>query len=221
MIKAKKPLAFLFENVVGLARKHKLTLLKLISHFDKLGYQVSWKVLNASDFSTAQHRERVFFVGIRKDLKFKFCFPDVSFNNRKTVEDVIGDLPEADGTFPNHYATWTSPTPQRIYDVMENPRPNQFRGMRRLQKDGISPTLTAHISKDGREYLHPSKDRRLTVRECLRIMGMPDTYVFPEKMLLTHQYRATGNGVAYNVGHALAKALYNQLSHIPTQLSLL
>nr|WP_223822121.1 DNA cytosine methyltransferase [Paenibacillus peoriae] len=86
--------------------------------------------------------------------------------------------------------------------------------------DGISPTLTAHISKDGREYLHPSEDRKLTVRECLRIMGMPDDFVFPDKMPLTHQYRTTGNGVAFNVGHALAKALYAQLSEIPTQLSL-
>ncbi|MNW61269.1 hypothetical protein D3C74_393130 [compost metagenome] len=67
--------------------------------------------------------------------------------------DAIADLPTADGTFPNHFATWTSPTPERIYDVIENPR-NRHRGMRRLQIDGISPTLTAHITKDGREYLH-------------------------------------------------------------------
>ncbi|WP_240416512.1 DNA cytosine methyltransferase [Paenibacillus periandrae] len=220
IIKAKKPICFLFENVVGLCRKHKETLHRLIEQFDKMGYTVSWKVLNANQFEVAQHRERVFLVGVRKDLGFVFQFPENLKNKTKTVREAIGDLPAPDGSFSNHIATWTSPTPERIYDVMKNPRPNQFRGMRRVPWEGVSPTLTAHLSKDGRETLHSSEDRRLTVRECLRIMSVPDSYVYPENMPLTHQYKATGNGVAYNVGKALATALKSQLNAVPMQISM-
>ncbi|WP_145949547.1 DNA cytosine methyltransferase [Paenibacillus sp. Y412MC10] len=218
VIKEKKPMAFLFENVVGLARKHKTTLTRLIAQFEKMGYTISWKIVNSSRFGTPQHRERVIIVGIRNDLGFAFKFPDEAAEER-TVRMAISDLPTADGTFPNHYSTWSSPTPERIYDVIANPR-NQFRGMRRLPWDGISPTLTAHIAKDGREFLHPHEDRRLTVRECLRIMSVPDSYVFPESVPLSHQYRAIGNGVEFNMGRALAIALKQQLCEVPTQICL-
>lgn len=221
IIKAKKPMAFVFENVEGLANKHKETLIKLVHQFEKLGYRVSRKKMNAVDFSTAQNRERIFLVGIRGDLGFEFRFPEPT-DKSMTVRNSIGDLPEANGSFPNHYATWTSPTPERLYDVLVNPRPNQYRGMRRLTWDGVSPTLTAHIAKDGREYLHPTQDRRLTVRECLRIMGVPDSYVFPDHIRLSHQYRATGNGVAFEVGKAIAIELKKHLdqAHFYGQLCL-
>jgi DNA (cytosine-5)-methyltransferase 1 len=84
--------------------------------------------------------------------------------------------------------------------------------MRRLEWDKVSPTLTAHIAKDGREFLHPEADRRLTVREALRIMSVPDWYVIPGSVKLSHQYRLTGNGVPYLLGKALARELKGQLS---------
>lgn len=122
---------------------------------------MGFRLLNASDFGVAQRRERVIIVGIRNDLGYYFQFPEPPLI-RRTVRDAIGDMPEAatvtkyifeEPLIANHTTNWESPSPERLYDVIRNPR-NQRRGMRRLQWDDVSPTLTAHIAKDGREFLH-------------------------------------------------------------------
>ncbi|HDR7647931.1 MULTISPECIES: DNA cytosine methyltransferase [Bacillus] len=66
--------------------------------------------------------------------------------------------------------------------------PNQFNGVRKLYWDQPSYTITSHIAKDGREFIHPQENRRLTVRECLRLMSVPDTYVIPPHIPLNQQY---------------------------------
>jgi DNA (cytosine-5)-methyltransferase 1 len=219
IIAQNRPMAFLLENVANLARQHKNTLYRLVTSFSDLGYNVGYRILNAADFGVAQSRERVFIVGIRSDLGFYYEFPSPPMISR-TVRDAIGDLPEAttvtkyiyeEPLVANHTTNWESPSPERLYDVIQNPR-NQRRGMRRLEWDKVSPTLTAHIAKDGREFLHPEADRRLTVREALRIMSVPDWYVIPGSVKLSHQYRLTGNGVPYLLGKALARELKGQLS---------
>lgn len=153
LIKVNRPPIFLFENVMGLMRKHKVTFEKMLFMFKQAGYNVNWQVMNALHYDTAQNRNRVFVVGVRKDLGFTFRFPGEVLSINKTVYDAIADLPAASGEFPNHVATWTSPSVERIKDVMLIPR-KQFRGMRRLDWNKESPTLTAHIAKDGREFLH-------------------------------------------------------------------
>ncbi|MBJ7985489.1 DNA cytosine methyltransferase [Bacillus cereus] len=71
--------------------------------------------------------------------------------------------------------------------------PNQFNGVRKLSWDQPSYTITSHIAKDGREFIHPQKNRRLTVLECLRLMSVPDTYVIPPHIPLSQQYTLVGN----------------------------
>ena len=97
IIKAKRPKVFLFENVKGLVgKKHRHTFDKLLEEFNRIGYQVSWKVLNAWDYGVAQKRERVFIVGVRNDLGFSFVFPEPEPEDYRTkvLRDVIGDLPD-------------------------------------------------------------------------------------------------------------------------------
>ena len=97
IIKAKQPKAFLFENVKGLvSKKHRHTFDKLLEEFNRIGYTVSWKVLNAWDYGVAQKRERVFIVGVRNDLDFSFVFPEPEPGDYRTkvLRDVIGDLPD-------------------------------------------------------------------------------------------------------------------------------
>lgn len=213
-----QPEFFLFENVSGLIHRHPRTFERLVTGYERIGYNVSWFLLDASSFGVAQNRSRIFIAGIRKDLGFHFRFP-LPPKIKRTVRDAIGNLPapntigpreRALGSFPNHTVTWESPTPDRIYDVIQNPR-NQRRGMRRLEWDKQSPTITAHIAKDGREFLHPVEDRRITVREALRLSGFPDTFILPADVPLTAQYRCVGNCVAYPVALALAKAMHQQL----------
>lgn len=97
IIKAKRPKAFIFENVKGLINKrHRHTFEKLLEEFHRIGYVASWKLINAWDYGVAQKRERVFIVGIRKDLGFIYEFPapDPADYRTKVLRDVIGDLPD-------------------------------------------------------------------------------------------------------------------------------
>lgn len=97
IIERKQPKAFIFENVKGLVQKaHLHTFTALLDAFAGIGYKISHKVVNAWDHGVAQKRERVFIVGIREDLGFRFMFPDPIPEDCRTqiLRDVIGDLPE-------------------------------------------------------------------------------------------------------------------------------
>ena len=56
-------------------------------------------------------------------------------------------------------------------------------------------------------HLHPTEPRRLTVREALRIQTVPDSYIFPENLALSHKFKMIGNGVPVRLAHAIAEAL--------------
>ncbi len=75
VLRDKKPLFFLAENVSGmLAGRHKEALENIKSHFIESGYNLSFRLLNAVDFQVPQDRKRIFFVGFRNDLGITFQF---------------------------------------------------------------------------------------------------------------------------------------------------
>lgn len=122
IIARKQPKAFVFENVKGLiTKKHRPTFDALLARFDEIGYNVTWRLINAWDYGVAQKRERVFIVGIRKDLGFAFEFPEPTVDEYRTqvLRDVIGDLPEP---FP--------PSKVRQPENHEGARPTQEFGQR-------------------------------------------------------------------------------------------
>jgi DNA (cytosine-5)-methyltransferase 1 len=76
-VKSSNPKAFIFENVKGLADpRNKENLELIIKSLEDLGYNCQYKVLNTFDYGLPQNRERIFIVGIRSDLKFKFQYPE-------------------------------------------------------------------------------------------------------------------------------------------------
>lgn len=94
LLDAKKPKAFLFENVDGmLSKKNKSVFLSFIKDIESIGYKVTWKVVDCYDYGIPQHRKRVFAVGIRNDIKKEFTFPREA-GKKATIRDAIGDLPE-------------------------------------------------------------------------------------------------------------------------------
>lgn len=113
-----KPKFFILENVKGL-----LTLKEgffkddIINRFTELGYNVNFKMLIASDYGVAQNRERVFFVGLRKDLfgdRF-FEFPEGSPSNAVSTGEALSDLPSLDnGEDPEAYRTEPQNDYQRL-----------------------------------------------------------------------------------------------------------
>lgn len=251
IIKQKQPKAFVFENVKGLlTKKHRPTFDALLAQFDEIGYAVTWHLINAWDYGVAQKRERVFIVGVRKDLGFTFEFPEPSAEDYRTqvLRDVIGDLPEPNTGVNAHIQTQATTVKrtegvynQRAYKA-DWDTPAKTVCTNRLDHAEIHPGVDNHadslfnnVGKSGfadyrqREwddasytvdtkfrcnYIHPQKKpRRFTVRECLRIQSVPDTYVLPDTISLSAQYRIVGNGVASRVSYVLGVALAEQLKN--------
>lgn len=222
IVKTKQPKAFLFENVKGLIqKKHRPTFDKLLVLFEEAGYAVNWKLINAWDYGVAQKRERVFIVGIRKDLGFSFEFPEPREGDYRTqvLRDAIGDLPEP---YSNH-------DPKPLGEGSVNFLTRKHISLKKHRPPGMgepSSTITQSSHKgvphalfypnlESTEGGAPKADelppRRFTVRECLRIQSVPDSYVFPDSMKLSPQYKVVGNGVATYVAYQLAEALAKQL----------
>ena len=94
ILEAKQPKFFLAENVSGmLSSRHAEALENIKEMFRNAGagYELSFQLLNASDYNVPQDRKRVFFIGIRKDLGFKYQFPTETFK-KIPLKDAISDL---------------------------------------------------------------------------------------------------------------------------------
>jgi DNA (cytosine-5)-methyltransferase 1 len=94
------PKAFVVENVTGLARLYKGEIRKkIVSSFEELGYSVKSEILTAADFGVPQIRKRIFFVGIKNDLK-EFDFPEKTHIPETYIGclEAIGDLPSRIGS---------------------------------------------------------------------------------------------------------------------------
>ncbi|MEC1707422.1 DNA cytosine methyltransferase [Bacillus mojavensis] len=212
IIERKQPKAFVFENVKGLiTKRHRPTFDALIDKFNEIGYEISWQVINAWHYGVAQKRERVFIVGIRKDLGFTFEFPNPLEGDYQTrvLRDVIGDLPE--------------PNKEKNHQMFDNINEKTIEHNRRNKEKGngfklvpqdfekVSLTIDSHVGYGSSANIHPDL-RRFTVRECLRIQSAPDTYVLPDDISLSAQYRIVGNGIASRVAWYIGRALADQLA---------
>lgn len=225
----KQPLFFLAENVSGmLIGRHSEALSNIKKMFADagIGYELSFDMLNAHNYNVPQDRKRVFFIGIRKDLGFKFEFPE-SCSNKLTLKDVIDDLKDnvvaASGTNKaNPECTVTN------HEYMKGGFSPIFMSRNRVRKwDEQSFTIQAggrqapihpqaplmefvepNIRKfaEGKEHLY----RRLSVRECARIQTFPDGFIFYYNSIATG-YKMIGNAVPVNLANILAKSIREQL----------
>ena len=235
IIKAKKPLFFVAENVSGMfAERHKESVEEFIQLFKEIEYDVYLKLLNASDFQVPQDRERVFFIGFRKDLNIKdFEFPN-AIEEKVLLKDVIWDLkgnaiPGLDKNktngdncnFLNHeYFTGSFSTifmsRNRVRSWEEPAFTIQASG-RQCQLHPQAPKMIK-IEKDkqifvpGKEHLY----RRLSIRECARIQGFPDDFKFIYENL-NDGYKMIGNAVPVNLAYHIANQIKKYLEKIITK----
>ncbi|WP_427050398.1 DNA cytosine methyltransferase [Paenibacillus sp. TC-CSREp1] len=217
IIARKQPKAFVFENVKGLiTKKNWHTFDALIASFAEIGYNVSWRLINAWDYGVAQKRERVFIVGVRKDIGFTFEFPETRPEDYRTqvLRDVIGDLPEPAERKYTSVSPSRHDTPSLMDDAAKTIVASTTGGKNSFYTHalgGASNTILAHHNSG--QPIHPTQaPRRFTVRECLRIQSVPDSYVLPESISLSAQYRIVGNGVASRVSYLIGVALAEQLN---------
>jgi len=205
ILEAKKPKAFLLENVKKLQRHDKGRTFKIITDvLTGLGYTLSYKVVDAANY-TPQHRERIYLVGLRKDVFPNTCFEFPQLPQRKIkFAEILEPEVEAKYTISDHLWAYL-----QAYAEKHRKKGNGFGfGLVDPKTDLVTRTLSARYYKDGSEILiaqEGKNPRMLTPRECARLMGFDDS--FQIIVSRTQAYKQFGNSVAVPVVNDIAKAL--------------
>lgn len=210
----KRPRTFLLENVKHLMRHDKGNTFRVIMQIlDSLDYMVFTKVVDAQHY-VPQHRERILLVGFRRAL-----FPDLLFEFPTPPSARQIQLPNIlDGQVDSKY-TISDHLWQYLQDYKEKHqrKGNGFGyGLVEVDRDVITRTLSARYYKDGSEILIQQtgkNPRRLTPRECARLMGFDDDFVIPVSD--TQAYKQFGNSVVVPMIHDVAKAMLKVINDPP------
>lgn len=209
IIKHKRPKAFMLENVKNLVSHDKGRTFEVIYNtLDELGYSVHFRVLDGKHF-VPQHRERIIIVGFDKKVfkgKDNFKFPELPDPN-KAIAQILEPNPDEKYTLTNKLWNYL-----QNYAEKHKAKGNGF-GFGMTDLKGISRTLSARYYKDGSEILIPQKGknpRRLTPRECARLMGYPDNFVIPVSD--NQAYRQFGNSVIVPLIESVAKEMVKIVS---------
>lgn len=201
-----KPKVVMIENVRGfLSPVFEEYRLHLKTQFHKLGYEVDWRLLNASDFGVSQLRPRVVIVALRKDYVDGFDWPEVHQHNPPTVGEALRDLMSANGW--RGASRWVA----HANDIA----PTIVGGSKKHGGPDLGPTRArqawAALGVEGRSLAEdaPAVDfcgmPRLTVRMVARIQGFPDSWHFYGRK--TTAYRQVGNAFPPPVAKAVAQKL--------------
>lgn len=239
IIEEKLPKAFVFENVKGLlstkyvdGRNLAEVILEDLKNIGGIGYNVQYQLVNASDYGVPQNRQRVIFVGVRKDLEKKFRFPEKQRKDGLNLGKVL-DIPP---NVPNQVDWKLSPQalelikyipeggswknipyeflPSRMKNIRDNMKkyhsPNFYR---RFSRTEICGTITASAQPENCGIIHPIENRRMNIREVARIQTFPDDFVFLDDTVknITSMYKVIGNAVPVKLAFVLAKSIKDQL----------
>lgn len=224
-----RPRAFLLENVKNLVSHDKGRTFEVIKRTleDELGYRITYKVIDAKGV-VPQHRERVFIAGFAEDLGFDIAdvdIPEASTGPRlHTIlhpEDgtEAGDCPYTDEhgrvrgkyTLGDHLWEYL-----QAYARRHRQMGNGF-GFGLVGPDDVARTMSARYYKDGSEILvrqSGRNPRRLTPRECSRLMGFdkPNQTAFKIPVSDTQAYRQFGNAVVVPVVERIAAHMVRHLA---------
>jgi DNA (cytosine-5)-methyltransferase 1 len=216
IIAAKRPKVFLLENVKNLLAHDRGNTFRVIHQTltKKLGYHVEYRVIDGQHF-VPQHRERILIAGFRDETGFSFDdlqLPDHGPRLRSILHPEDGsEVPEGAFTLGakakvNPKYVLTDKLWQYLQGYAEKHRKagNGF-GFGIVDRDDIARTLSARYYKDGSEILvkrGKKNPRRLTPRECARLMGFPKGFKIPVSD--TQAYKQFGNSVVVPVIEAVA-----------------
>lgn len=236
IVEAKMPSVFLFENVKGLMSSKYMDGRKLVDviaeDLDKIEYNVTYRVLNASDYGVPQNRQRLIMVGIRKDYHKYFQFPLTEEPKNLTLRHVLNipaDVPnQVDWPLSPQALSMISHIPpggswkdvpyeelpprfKRIRDNMQRYHSPNF--YRRFSLDEINGTITASAQPENCGIIHPVHNRRYTIREVARIQTFPDDFLFIDDTTkhIAAMYKVIGNAVPVKLANTIAKAIKAQV----------
>ena len=211
IINKHKPKVLFLENVKNLIKHDEgKTFSTILDSLTELGYNVSYKVLNASNFGLPQNRERVYIVGFHQSLNAEnFRFPK-PLNKRISLHDILQKNPENTKIVEREdiqIYREVLPNPSLFEEIELLNKPIQIgkvnkggQGERIYHPLGHAITLSAHGGGVGAKtglYLIDGKVRKLSTRECARLQGFPEN--FEINPVQTQAYKQFGNSVSINV----------------------
>jgi len=208
ILKAKRPKAFLLENVKNLKSYDKGGTFKIISEVLKeLDYITFYQIIDAKHY-VPQHRERIFIAGFSKEYFNDFIifeFPETPKKETR-VRDILVKNSDPKYTLTDHLWNYL-----QNYAKKHKEKGNGF-GFGLVDLDSVTRTLSARYHKDGSEILIPQSNgknpRRLTPEECRALMGYPDNFKIRDIGVSdTQLYRQFGNSVVVPVVLAIAKKM--------------
>ena len=232
IIKAKRPKAFLLENVKNLAGHDKGNTFRVILKVlqKELGYHVFWKVIDGQCY-VPQHRERILIAGFREPTDFTWDDLQLPKQGPKLARILhpqdgseAAQPPYTEGPKAKVAAkyTLTAHLWQYLQDYAAKHRAagNGF-GFGLVDGNGVARTLSARYYKDGSEILVSQgarrRPRRLTPRECARLMGFPDTFKIPVSD--TQAYKLLADAAVVPMMAAAAQCVVSKL-HIEEQVAM-
>ena len=180
LLKELQPKVFIAENVSGLVKGTAKGYFKIImQELKSCGYRVKASVLNAKWLGVPQSRERLIFIGVRKDIGIDPVFPK-PFRYFYTLKDAIGDLnikPESE----------TKLTPKTL-EIVKKLKPgqsgsdilgkNKYFSLRRLEWDKPAGTVQQSEAKmASTNQIHPDENRKLGIAELKRVCAFPDDFI--------------------------------------------
>jgi DNA (cytosine-5)-methyltransferase 1 len=219
IIAEKKPTAFLLENVKNLVSHDKGNTFKVILQTlrEQLGYEVHYKVIDGQHF-VPQHRERILIVGFKG--KTDFSWDNLELPPKGAIKlSSIFHTQNGTETSEEPYTTGEQATVNSKYTLTPKlwaylqayAEKHRKAGneVRIVDGNKVARTLSARYYKDGSEILisqgKGKRPRRLTPRECVRLMGFPENFIIPVSD--TQAYQQFGNSVVIPVINEVAKKM--------------
>lgn len=200
IIKEKKPKVVFLENVAGIVSHDSgNTLRVIINSLEELDYKVHYKVMNASDYGIPQNRNRWYCIAVRSDIDFEYKFPEkvsLKYTLKDIIEYDISEKYNITDVAKNNIDKFIEEFKiSNRYNQDEVLIANEVRKSRcNFRCDGISPCLTAKMGTGGNNVpIVTDQNRKLTEKECLRIMGFPSWYNIAQNKM--QSYKQIGNSV--------------------------
>ena len=239
ILEAKRPKAFLLENVKGLkSHDNGRTLKTIIESLEKLGYKIHWTILDSLDFGVPQKRERWYCVGLKNDSSFNFPKGKKEIVKLSAIVDVKNKNPSL--TLPKQETERIDYHFKNMNGIVRVKHDNsQYESNTKKGKHGVfsfqkaDGALRFHIGDFSKTQIQEAfyccletyaptiilnrvpkmwdLKRKLSVIECQRLQGFPDNYTFPVSD--NQAYRQLGNSIALPVVREITKQLIKTLNN--------
>lgn len=216
-INAKKPKAFLLENVKNLKGHDKGNTFKVIEEMlHGSGYYFKSKILNTMECGNIpQNRERIFIAGFKNKKAFdSFQFP-TEITMKNSIDDILDRVHKQDQGF--YYTEKSQYYNMLINSIKKKDTVYQLRRVYvRENQSNVCPTLTANMGTGGHNVpliLDNWGIRKLTPNETLKFQGFPESFKIPEGMAKSHLYKQAGNSVSVPVVKRIATNILEALNH--------